>query len=149
MFGNDTMETASTEVTSIRYRNNVEKSTLRTHRYFVDFKSRIHVGISTSNRCHNFHVDSPFKIDVISTNFPRGISTSNRWRINGDVSIGLMKAIFKKSSPRYCIIWKVQKKHKRYSSSFPWMMFYQKNQTTCKRIYNATNVKYLQVKTLW
>ena len=75
MLGNNTMETASTEVTSIRRRNNVEKSTWKTHRYFVDFESRIHVEISTSNRCHNFHVDSPFKIDVVSTNFPRGIST--------------------------------------------------------------------------
>ena len=82
------METASTEVTSIRRRNNVEKSTWKTHRYFVDFESRIHVKISTSNRCHNFHVDSPFKIDVISTNFPHGISTSNRWQIDEDVPIG-------------------------------------------------------------
>ena len=85
MLGNDTMETASTEVTSIRRRNNVEKSTWKTHRYFVDFESRIHVEISTLNRCHNFHVDSPFKIDVLSTNFPCGISTSNRWRIDEDV----------------------------------------------------------------
>ena len=89
MLGNDTMETASTEVTSTGRRNNVEKSTWKTHRYFVDFESRIHVEISTSNRCHNFHLDSPFKIDVISTHFPRGISTSNRWRIDKDVSIGL------------------------------------------------------------
>ena len=87
MLGNNTMETASTEATSIRRRNNVKKSTWRTHRYFVDFESRIHVEISTSNRCHNFHVDSSFKIYVISTNFPRGISTSNRWRIDEDVSI--------------------------------------------------------------
>ena len=65
MLGNNTMETASTEVTSIRYRNHVEKSTWRTHRYFVDFESRIHAEISTSNRCHNFHVDSPFKINEI------------------------------------------------------------------------------------
>ena len=85
---NDIMETASKEVTSIQRRNDIEKSTRKTHRYFVDFESRIHVEISTSNRCHNFHVDSPFKIDVISTNFPRGISTSNRWRIDEDVSIG-------------------------------------------------------------
>ena len=83
------METANTETTVIRRRNNIEKSTWKTHRYFVDFESRIHVEISTSNRCHNFHVDSPFKIDVISTNFPRGISTSNRWRIDEDVPIGL------------------------------------------------------------
>ena len=32
----------------------VEKSTWRTHRYFVDFESRILIEISTSNRCHNF-----------------------------------------------------------------------------------------------
>ena len=42
----------------------------------------------SSNSSHNFHVDSPFKIDVISTNFPRGFSTSIRWRIGEDVSIG-------------------------------------------------------------
>ena len=80
MLGNNTMETVSTEVTSIRRRSNVEKSTWNTHQYFVDFESQIHVEISTSNRCYNFHVDSPFKIDVIST--------SNRWRIDEDVSIG-------------------------------------------------------------
>ena len=54
------------------------KSKWRAHQYFVYFESRIHVETSTSNRCHNFHVDSPFKIDVISTNFRREISTSNR-----------------------------------------------------------------------
>ena len=88
MLGNYRMETAGTDVTSIRRRNDIEKSTWKTRRYFVDFKSRIHVKISTSNRCHNFHVDSPLKIDEISTNFPRGISASNRWRIDEDVSIG-------------------------------------------------------------
>ena len=88
MLENDRMETASTEVTSIWRRNDIEKSTWRTHRYFVDFESRIHVEISTSNRCHNFHMDSSFKIDVISANFARGILTSNWWRINKDVSIG-------------------------------------------------------------
>ena len=81
------MKTASTEVTSNRRRNNVEKPTWRTHRYFVDSESRIHVEISSPNRCHNFHVDSPFKIYIISKNFPRGISTSNRWRIDEDVPI--------------------------------------------------------------
>ena len=86
---NDRMETASKEVTSIQRRNDIEKSTRKTHRYFVDFESRIHVEISTSNRCHDFHVDSAFKVDVISTNFPRGISTSNRWRIDEDVPIGI------------------------------------------------------------
>ena len=89
MLGNTSMETASTEVTSIQRRNETEKSTWKTHWYFVDFESRMHVKIFTSNRCHNFHVDSLFKISEISTNFPRGISTSNRWRINKDVSIGL------------------------------------------------------------
>ena len=54
-------ETASTAVTSIRRRNDIEKSTWRTHQYFVDLESRIHDEISTSNRCHNFHVDSPSK----------------------------------------------------------------------------------------
>ena len=88
MLENDTMETESTGVTSIRHRNNIEKSTWKTHSCFVDFESRIHVEISTSNRYHNFHVDSPFKTDVISTNFPRGTSTLNRWRIDEDLSIG-------------------------------------------------------------
>ena len=89
MLGNDRMETASTAVSSIRCWNNIEKSTLRTHRCFVDFESRIHVEISTSSQCHNFHVDSPFKIDEISANFPCGISTSVPWRIDEDVSIGI------------------------------------------------------------
>ena len=71
------IEQKQQEVTSIRHRNHLEKS------IFIDVK------ISTSNRCHNFPVDSPFKIDVISTNFPRGILTWNRWRIDKDVSIGL------------------------------------------------------------
>ena len=88
MLENNTIETASTEVTSIQRRNNVEKSKWKTHRYFVDFESRIHVEISTSNLCHNFHVDSPFKIYVISPNFPRRITTSNRWQIDEDLSIG-------------------------------------------------------------
>ena len=64
MLGNDRMETASTEATSIQRRNDIEKSTWKTNRYFVDFESRIHVDISTSNRCHNFHMDSPLKIDL-------------------------------------------------------------------------------------
>ena len=68
MLENDRMETTSTEVTSIQRRNDIEKSTWRTHRYFVDFESRIHVKMSTSNQCHNLHVHSPFKIDVTFTN---------------------------------------------------------------------------------
>ena len=78
MLENDRLEAASTVVTSISRRNDIEKSTWKTHRYFVDFESRIHVQISTLNWCHNFHVDLPFKIDEIWTNFPCGISTSNR-----------------------------------------------------------------------
>ena len=92
MLGNNTMNTASTSVTSIRSQNNVEKSTWR-NRYFVDFESRIPIKTSTSNRCHNFHVDSPFKIDVISRNFPHGILTSNRWQIDKDVSIGFLPCV--------------------------------------------------------
>ena len=91
MLGNDTMETASTEVTSIRHWNDIEKSTWKTHRYFVNFESRVYVEISMLNRCHNFHVDSPFKVDVISMNFPCRIWTWNWWRIHKDVSIGLKR----------------------------------------------------------
>ena len=65
----------------IPHQSNVEKSTWRSHQYFVDFESGIHVEISTSNRCHNFHMDLPFKIEEISTNFPRRVSRSNRWQI--------------------------------------------------------------------
>ena len=68
MLGNDRMKTTSTEVMSTRYRNNIQISTWRTRQYFVDFERRIHVEISMSNRCHNFHGDSSFKIDEISTN---------------------------------------------------------------------------------
>ena len=53
----------------------------------IDISSILKVE-STSNRCHNFHVDSPFKINVLSTNFPHGISTSNRWRMDEDVPMG-------------------------------------------------------------
>ena len=49
MLGNDTMETASTEVMPIRRRNDIEKSTWGSYRYFADFESRIHVEIFTSN----------------------------------------------------------------------------------------------------
>ena len=68
----------------------MQKFTWTTHQYFVDFESWIHLEMFTSNRCHNVHVDSPFKIDVISMNFPRGILPSNRWRVNEDVSIGMV-----------------------------------------------------------
>ena len=91
MFENDRKDTASKAVTSIRHQNDIEKSTWKIHWYFFDFERRIHVEISTSNRCYNFHVDLPFKIDETLTNFPRGISTSNRWRIDEDVSIGKIK----------------------------------------------------------
>ena len=38
MLGNDPMETTIIELTSIQRKNNTEKSTWRTHRYFVDFE---------------------------------------------------------------------------------------------------------------
>ena len=87
MFENDRKEIAIKAITSIRHRNDKEKFTWKTHRYFIDFESRIHVEISTLNRCY-FHLDSPFKIDEISTNFPRGTSRSDRWRIDEDGPLG-------------------------------------------------------------
>ena len=102
------MKTPDPEVTLILPRNDIEKSTWRTHRYFVDFESRINVEIFTSNRCHNFHLDSPFKIDAISTNFPRGISTSDRWQIDEDVYIGLRNS----SAPYQGISWEFFKNYK-------------------------------------
>ena len=89
MFEIDRKETASKAVRLFGHRNDIEKSTWKTHRYFVDFESRIDFEKSTSNLCHNFHLDSPFKIDEITTNFPRGISTLNRWQTDKDVSIGI------------------------------------------------------------
>ena len=44
-----------------------EKSTWRTHRYFVDFESRIHLTLSSSNRYSNSHVEFPHWIDGQST----------------------------------------------------------------------------------
>ena len=82
------LQTTSLEVTLIRHRNGIEKSMWRTHQYFIDFESRIDVELYMSNRCHLFHVDSPLITDEILTNFRRGISISNLWRIDEDVSIG-------------------------------------------------------------
>ena len=67
----------SLEVMSIQHRNDIEKSTWRTHQYFIDFESRIDMELSTSNRCHLFQVDSTFINDEVSTNFRRGISMSS------------------------------------------------------------------------
>ena len=76
MLGNDRIETASTAVTSIQRRNDIEKSTWRIHRYFVDFESWIHVEISTSNRRHNFHEEFWRRIDGGSTKIcPLGSSS--------------------------------------------------------------------------
>ena len=44
-------QAASLEVTSIRHRNDIEKFTLRTQRYFIDFESRSEVST------YNFDVD--------------------------------------------------------------------------------------------
>ena len=79
----------------------------------IDISSILKVE-STSNRCHNFHVDSPFKIDVIFTNFPRGISTSNRWLIDEDVSIGIAAGIICLSEKIFPTWWYLQRNgHKR------------------------------------
>ena len=58
--------------------------------------------ISTSNRRRNFHVDLPFRIDEISTNFSHGISKLNRWRTDEYMSTGL--TIRKKIQTRFCFI---------------------------------------------
>ena len=89
MLKNDRKETASKSITSIRHRNDIEKSTWRAHRYFVDFESRIHVEIST-----------PFKIDEISPNFPHGILTSNRWRMTKMCPLGVVQKKKKKRKSR-------------------------------------------------
>ena len=49
-------QTSSLEVTLIRHRSNIEKLTWRTHRYFINFKSRIDFELSTLSRCHPFHL---------------------------------------------------------------------------------------------
>ena len=72
------------------------QSSRRTNQNFVDFESWTHVKIFRSNQCHNFLRDSSFKIDVVSTNFPRGISTSNRWPIDQDLPIGCFLFIYVK-----------------------------------------------------
>ena len=72
MLGSDRMETTSTELTPIWRRNDIEKSTFKTHRYFADFESQIHVEISTSDQFKNVHVGSRFKFDDISVNYSRG-----------------------------------------------------------------------------
>ena len=40
-------------------------------------------------------MDSPFEIDEIWANFPRGISTSNWWPVDEDVSIKLKETKLK------------------------------------------------------
>ena len=65
-----------------------KKTAWRTHQYFIDFESRIDIQLSTSNRCHSFHVHSHFLIDEISMNFWCRNSISNRCQIDKNVSIG-------------------------------------------------------------
>ena len=81
-------EVASLEVTSIRHRKGIEKTTWRTYHFFIDVESRIDTELLTSNQRHPFQVDLLFIIDEISTNFQRGISMFNWWRINEDVLVG-------------------------------------------------------------
>ena len=47
MFKSDRKETASKAITLIQHWNDIEKPTWKTHQYFADFESRIHVEIST------------------------------------------------------------------------------------------------------
>ena len=63
---------------SIPHQSDIEKTTWKTHRYFIDFESRINNELSTLNQRHLFHVDWPFIIDEISTDFRSGTLTSNR-----------------------------------------------------------------------
>ena len=65
----------------------------------IDISSILKVE-STSNRFHNFHVHSPFKINVISTNFPCGNSTSNRWWIDENMSIGQNQCLCWSNRPK-------------------------------------------------
>ena len=67
MLGNDSMEAASTIVTPIQRRNDIEKSTWRTHRYFHQFLS--------SNPRRNFFVKS-------MSEFLRGFAFQNWWNID-------------------------------------------------------------------
>ena len=80
-------QTTSLENTSIRHRNNIEKTMWKNRRYFIDFESRIDVRLSTWNWCYLFHVDSSFIINEILTKFRLEILMSNRWRFDEDVSI--------------------------------------------------------------
>ena len=74
---------------SIQHRNNIEKKRGKTHRYYIDFESRINIELSTSNQCQCFDMDSLFIIDEISTNFRYVILMLNLWQIEEDVSIGI------------------------------------------------------------
>ena len=83
-------QAASLEVMPIRHRNNIEISMWKNRWYFINFESQIDVELNTWNWCHLFDVDLPSITDETSTNFQRGVSMSNRWRIDEDVSIGLL-----------------------------------------------------------
>lgn len=82
-------QTTSLDVVSIRCQNNMDKSTWRNGRYFIEFEIQVDVGLSTWNQCHLFDVNSFFIIDEISTNFRYVILMLNRWQIEEDVSIGI------------------------------------------------------------
>ena len=99
MLGNNRMETTY----AVLCRFDVETTKKNPRGKIIDISSILKVEstlkFSASNRCHNFHVDSPFKVEEISTKFPRRISASNQWRINKDVSIGLLRY---HQTPRKC-----------------------------------------------
>ena len=95
MFENDRKELASKEVTSIWHRNGMEKSTWKADRYFVDFESRIHVEISTSNRCHSFTYQNRWNLDEVSTqNFDTELM-ANRQRCVHWVDIWILQKSLK------------------------------------------------------
>ena len=51
-------QTTSLDVVSIRCQNNMDKSTWRNGRYFIEFEIQVDVGLSTWNQCHLFDVNS-------------------------------------------------------------------------------------------
>ena len=66
-------QAVSLQVMLIWHRNDVEKTTRKTHQYFINFESWIDVELTTSTWCHLFDLDSPFILDELLKNFHCGI----------------------------------------------------------------------------
>ena len=64
---------------SIPHQSDIEKTTWKTHRYFIDFESQINNELTTLNQLHLFHEDWPFIIDEISTDFQSGLTNQERF----------------------------------------------------------------------